>query len=56
MKKTNYSINKLFKKGLATLLTASMVVTAVQAPAFADIAEEEATESTASVTGLVNKK
>ncbi len=56
MKKTNYSIKKLFKKGIATLLTASMVVTAVQAPAFADNVDEEVTESSASVTGLVNKK
>lgn len=56
MKKTNYSIKKLFKKGIATLLTASMVVTAVQAPAFADNVDEEVTESTASVSGLVRKK
>ncbi|WP_029200715.1 vWA domain-containing protein [Oribacterium sp. NK2B42] len=56
MKKTNYSIKKLFKRGIATLLTASMVVTAVQAPAFADNVDEEVTESSASVTGLVHKK
>ncbi|WP_031551119.1 vWA domain-containing protein [Oribacterium sp. FC2011] len=55
MKKTNYSIKKIFRKGLATLLTASMVVTAVQAPAFAESAEE-VTESSASVSGIIHKK
>ncbi|SFG07937.1 vWA domain-containing protein [Oribacterium sp. WCC10] len=55
MKKKKNSIRGKFKKGLATLLTASLVVSAVQIPAFAKNSEE-VTESSASVSGIFTKK
>jgi len=54
MGKIKYCTKRGLRKGLAALLTASMLITAVQVPAFA--LADEVTESTASVSGVFSKK
>ena len=55
MKRAKYSIKNLIKKGLATLLSVCLIVSGVQTPVYAAEASIP-TESTATVSGLVNKK
>ncbi|SEA73225.1 von Willebrand factor type A domain-containing protein [Oribacterium sp. KHPX15] len=55
MKRAKYSIKKSIKKGLATLLSVCLIVSGVQTPVYAAEASIP-TESTATVSGLVNKK
>ncbi len=54
MGKIKYRTKRGLRKALAALMTFSMVVTAVQVPAFA--ASEEVAESTASVSGVFSRK
>ena len=55
MKRVKYSIKNLIKKGLSTLLSVCLIVSGVQTPVYAAEASIP-TESTATVSGLVNKK
>ena len=55
MKRVKYSIKNLIKKGLSTLLSVCLIVSGVQTPVYSAEASIP-TESTATVSGLVNKK